>query len=334
MSTSNNTTFIISGGAGRVVCAIPALEKYALNNPTDDFNIIVHGWESLIWSNPILQHRVIGVEQKGTFNNIIKKTRVVYPEPYHLYEFYNQELHLSEAFDKIINLTDDHSDLNYNCLYLSKIEIEASKELIEKYKAKQRMQRSVIFQPYGSGCRVINNKVTDPSNRSLMPQHSIKLIKDMSRLATVINASHPEFRDKQDNISITFDDPYSDYIRILMGLIYHADLFVGVDSLGQHIARAFNKPSVVFMGGTCDENYAYVDHSTIIRKSNWAPVYSPWRLSDVDVEFSDRMNDGIMDFTDEEMKEITHIVLSAINSNYDTIKESSNSSNNNFINYS
>jgi len=308
-----NTTFIISGGAGRVICAIPALEKYSRLNPNDDFNVIVHGWESLLWSHPILQDRTIGVRQKGTFNNIIRNTRTVSPEPYQVHGFYNQELHLTEAFDEIINSTDDHSDLNYNCLHLSRVEIEGAKALLEKYKAEKKSRRSVVFQPYGSGVDIINHQVIDRSNRSLTQDHSTRLIQEMSKSAVVLNASHPKFRDKKDTLSVSFDDPNADYLRRLMGLIYHCDLFVGVDSLGQHIARAFDKPSIVLMGGTCDENYAYPNHSTIIRKSDRTPVYSPWRLSDVDIEFCDRANDGIMEFTDTEFREISDTVMGALN---------------------
>jgi len=313
MTIPKDTTFIISGGAGRVICAIPALEKYARLNPNDDFNVIVHGWESLLWSHPILQDRTVGVGQKGTFNNIIRKTRTVSPEPYQVHGFYNQKLHLTEAFDEIINSTDDHSDLNYNCLHLSRVEIEGAKALLEKYKAEKKSRRSVVFQPYGSGVDIINHQVIDRSNRSLLQDHSTQLIQEMSRSAVVLNASHPKFRDKKDTLSVSFDDPNADYLRRLMGLIYHCDLFVGVDSLGQHIARAFDKPSVVLMGGTCDENYAYPNHSTVIRKSDQTPVYSPWRLSDVDVEFCDRANDGIMEFTDTEFREITDTVMSVLN---------------------
>ena len=37
-----NTTFVISGGAGRVVTAIPALEKYHRLNPDDDFKVLIY----------------------------------------------------------------------------------------------------------------------------------------------------------------------------------------------------------------------------------------------------------------------------------------------------
>jgi hypothetical protein len=308
MTTPKNTTFIITGGAGRVVCAIPALEKYARINPNDDFNIIIHGWESLFWSHPILQNRTIGVHQKNTFDTLIKQTQVRIPEPYQVYGFYNQELHITESFDQEINNTTDHSDLNYNCLHLSDIEQEGAKELIEKYKSEKKKKRAVVFQPYGSGVDVVNGKPMDRSNRSLFQEHTLKLIQEMSKTAVVINASHPSHRSRSDILSVQFDDPNSNYFRRLMGLIYHCDYYVGVCSVGQHIARAFNKPGLILMGATHESNYSYPDHFDIYRKSNRTPVYSPWRLSEVDIEFADRSNDGIMNFTDAEMKDIVSVI--------------------------
>ena len=39
-----NTTFLLSGGAGRIIAAIPALEKYHRLNPDDDFRVVIYGW--------------------------------------------------------------------------------------------------------------------------------------------------------------------------------------------------------------------------------------------------------------------------------------------------
>lgn len=308
MTIPKNTTFIITGGAGRVVCAMPALEKYARLNPDDDFQIIVHGWESLFWSHPVLQNRTIGAHQKGTFDLRIKNTNVVIPEPYQVYGFYNQELHLAEAFDQEINQTNDHSDLNYNCLYLSEIEREGAKELIEKYKSEKKKKKAVVFQPYGSGVDIINKKPIDRSNRSLPQDCSLKLIQEMAKSAVVLNASKPEHRSRSDTFSVKFDEPNIDYFRRLIGLIYHCDYFVGVDSVGQHIARAFNKPSLILMGATHETNYTYPNEFDIYRKADRIPLYSPWRLSDVDVEFADRTNDGIMNFDSDDMKNILEII--------------------------
>ena len=67
-----NTTFVFSGGAGRTIAAIPALEKYARLNPDDDFKVLIHGWCDLYWSHPILQDRTFDVNQKGSFELFVK----------------------------------------------------------------------------------------------------------------------------------------------------------------------------------------------------------------------------------------------------------------------
>ena len=38
---TRHTAFFINGGAGRVVCSIPALEKFAEENPDNNFIIVL-----------------------------------------------------------------------------------------------------------------------------------------------------------------------------------------------------------------------------------------------------------------------------------------------------
>ena len=100
-----NKTFIINGGAGRVVAAIPALEKFARWNPHNDFKIFVYGWESLFWSHPLLQARTYSIGQKGVFNDYIKNSELMIPEPYERRSYYSQSKSLAEVFDEEINNT-------------------------------------------------------------------------------------------------------------------------------------------------------------------------------------------------------------------------------------
>lgn len=309
----NNTTFIINGGAGRVICAIPALEKYAKLNPQDDFRVIVHGWESIFWSHPTLQHRTFGAHQKGTFEQHIKNARVMAPEPYHNQRFYNQKINLIQAFDEEINHTQDHKDLNLNCLHLSQYEIQKTQEFIERLKQEKKKRKVIVFQPFGSGAEIINNQVIDKSNRSLRMCDYVKIIQQLQNDCVILYASAPECRSNKDNISITFDHMHP-YHRTLMSMIYHCDLFVGCCSVGQHVARAFNAPGLVIMGGTNEKNFSYPEHFTIYRKNNRKPVYVPWRLSEIDCEFADRENNGLMSFDDKEIDEIISIIKKEISS--------------------
>lgn len=308
-----NTTFIIDGGAGRVTNSIPAFEKYYKLNPDDDFKILVHGWESVFWSHPILQKRVFGSNQKGNFEHIIKKTKIISPEPYRNYRFFNQQINLVEAFDEEINKTIDHSDLNYNCLHLSVTEIAKSKQYVNDIKTKQRKNKMVVFQPFGSSAELINNECFDRTNRSFATSDYFKIVQSLSNDTVVFYASHPSFRHPNDNISISFDE-IGLYHRTLMCLIYHCDYYIGCCSVGQHIARTFNKPGLVAMGGTNEINFSYPNHFTIYRKKNINPKYIPWRVSDVDCEFADRENEGLMNFSDDELKEMISIIKKNINS--------------------
>jgi hypothetical protein len=306
-----NTVFIITGGAGRVINSIPALEKYERQNPNDNFKIIVHGWEQLFWSHPMLQKRTFGFHQKDLFNQILKQSNVVYPEPYYLHSFFNQQCNLIEAFDECINKTQDHNDLNYNCLYLSKVESNKIKELTKNFKDTNKKRKLIVFQPYGSSVESINNEPIDETNRSLSLYHYFEIVKALKNDAAIVYTSQPQFRHPNDKYSIAIDE-YKPYLRTMMGLISECDYFVGVCSVGQHMARAFNKPGLVLMGATMEQNFSYPEHFTIYRKKDRVPEYSPWRLFDTDCEFSNRQNDGIMDFTNDELKEIIKIIKTNI----------------------
>jgi len=302
-----NTTFILSGGAGRVINAIPALEKYQKLNPDDDFKIIVHGWEELFWSHPTLQKRTFGAHQKGLFDTFIKQSKIICPEPYHLNSFFNQKTNLVEAFDECINNTNHHEDLNHNCLHFSKLEQEKIKELVLGFKEDKKKKKLVVFQPFGSTVEIINKKPIDRSNRSLSMSDYYEIVKAIQQDAAVVYVSQPDFRHPNDKHTIPIDN-YLPYIRTMMGIISECDFFVGVCSVGQHMARAFNKPGLILMGATSEKNFSYPDYFDIYRKKDKNPIYLPWRLYDTDVEFIERQNDGIMDFNTTELSEIINLI--------------------------
>ena len=83
-----------------------------MQKKSDDFGILVYGWDSLYWGIPELQDKVFNPEQKGIFDQVVKDAEeIISPEPYRVPGYFKQELSLAEAFDVIINNTDDHSDL-------------------------------------------------------------------------------------------------------------------------------------------------------------------------------------------------------------------------------
>lgn len=307
-----NTTFMLSGGMGRVITAIPALEKYHRLNPEDNFKILVAGWETVFWSHPLFQNKTFDPNQKGSFELHVKNNKLVVPEPYNYHRFYNQEINLVEAFDEIVNGDMNHEDLKKSdYLYLNTNEKNQAKQNIAYYKDYKKVKKVVVFQPYGSTVQQINNEAVDDSSRSLSIENYFEIVKTLSTHAAVVFMGQPHLRHPEDNFSIYFDEGPL-YIRNLIGIISECDFFLGVDSVGQHIAKSFNKPGMVLMGGTDERNYSYPNHFKIFRKKGLIPLYAPWRISETDSNYSNRLNDGMMDFSKSEIKEICDYVIQKI----------------------
>jgi hypothetical protein len=302
-----STTFLLSGGAGRIICAIPALEKYEKLNPNDDFKILISGWETLLWSHPTLQKRTFSAMQKGHFD-VIKDTIVVAPEPYYVHGYYNQTLSMAEAFDEIINNTTDHSDLPDPKLYVNEYEKLKIRETINTYKMQTGKKKLLVFQPYGSATELVNGTVIDYTNRSLRQEDYYNIVRQLSNEFLIIYFGEHRFRHPQDFTSICMD--HTPDLRIWMSLISECDYFLGVDSVGQHMARALNKKGLVIMGSTFEKNISYPDYFTFYRNKNKNPSYVPIRLVDFDGMFLSRDNDGILDFDESQIREIVTLVKS------------------------
>lgn len=302
-----NTTFLLSGGAGRIIAAIPALEKFHRLNPTNDFRVIIYGWESLYWNHPLLQSRTYGVGQKGIFNLVVKDSRLISPEPYHNYFYYNQQINLAEAFDADINKTIDHSDLTSPSLYCHSGEVKTVQKMIHEAKQQKNKKKFIVYQPYGSGIQLVDNRPFDSSGRSLDVDDALKLGQLMSQDAVVLYFGPNDFIHPRDNFMLNAKNIPGADLRFYMAMISQCDYFVGVDSVGQHMARAFNKPGLVIMGSTFEQNVSYVDYFKFYR-NGVKPTYSPIRIGGIDCEFADRANDNVMVFNDHQIQEMYSIV--------------------------
>jgi hypothetical protein len=301
-----NTTFMIDGGAGRLITAIPALEKYARLNPNDDFRVLTAAWENLYWSHPLLQNRTYNVNQKGVFDIHIQDRKLVHPEPYHVHGYYNQEKHLIQAFDQEINQTQDHSNLEKPNLYISEKENQMVLGFLDEVKKKKNRSKVIVFQPYGSGIQMLNGRPFDPSYRSLDVDFTLKLMFELSKDYAVIFFGEKEYFHPADHYSINVFDKNPD-LRLYMTLIANCDYFLGVDSVGQHMARAFDKPGTIIMGSTFEGNVSYSDYFNIYRNEH-KPTYSPIRISDIDCEFASNLNSKTTNFIEKDLENILGLI--------------------------
>ena len=295
--------FYIDGGAGRIVAAIPALLKYARLNPNNDWNILIPAWDSLLWSIPELQDRVYSLDTKGVFDNVVSKADVIHsPEPYRNPGYFKQQLSLAEAFDEEINHTKDHSDLGAPVMFFNKAEKNWAKNTIEEAKAAGKKAKTIVFQPFGSGAQATqNNKdVLDTSTRSLSVPAFLSLSKKLSARYNVLFFGEQQLNIPEDTVTIKV--PNAD-LRMWASLIEAADYFVGVDSVGQHMARAVGTKGTVIYGSTFPINTSYPDYFQVLEKEG-VKKYSPIRITGLDSLMADRLNESLMDFSEKEVKEI------------------------------
>lgn len=303
--------FAIDGGAGRAIASIPALKKYARNHPNDDWAVIVFGWDTLFWGIPELQDRVYSADVKGIFKNLIKDSDIITPEPYRLWEYYNQKCSLVEGFDKIINETNDHSDLGVPELVLNKGEEKNAANILGEVQKQQNKNLTIVIQPFGRSARIDNGDILDDSSRSIEPKTYYKLVKKLSQKYNIIFMGEPDYvniiaQEDQTSAKLQLD------LRGWASIIEASDYFIGCDSVGQHMARAFNKPGTVILGSTYAVNITYPDHFQIIENKDVEKEYSPIRVCGLDSHLADRRNDRCMDFTDEDIEEIYSAIVKDI----------------------
>ena len=293
------TVFMIDGGAGRAIASIPALIKHSKKN--QDFRIIVHGWDSLYWGIPELHDKVFNPDQKGAFEQFfLDADRVFSPEPYRVPGYYKQEKSLAEAFDYLINETDDHSDLTPPVLVTNKNEELQAANFMQQTKQQQQKQKTIVIQPFGRSMeKPQENVILDQSSRSMNPDTYLKLVKKLSTKYNLVLFAEKNFWMPEDTYTMK---PESD-LRMWAAFIDAADYFIGCDSVGQHMARALNKPGTVIIGSTFAINTSYPNYFNIIEK-DVQKKYSPIRISGLESHLADRVNEGTVEFTDEEINGI------------------------------
>jgi len=299
MTTSDKKTLIIDGGLGRHVCAIPALEKFVELNPNS--KIVTNFWTSIFWGNRKLQNHIFDASFKDIYQEI-KDSDIRKIEPYYNRNFLNEKINLVQAFDEEINNTSENLKPK---IYLSK------KELYDAKKVLGTNKKIIAYQPFGSTSTFELDSIIDESVRSLNLKTAICLLElflsNGYKVLLYDNRGYPFF-DRQGVINVMNLDH-----RTASAFIAESDYFVGIDSSGQHIAHAFDKPGTTFFGGTSKINFGYPDWFTVITRENYKDKhYAPIRISEFDFWIANLANQDLLDFTEEENLELCELILTDI----------------------
>lgn len=310
---SKNTAFFINGGAGRVVCSIPALEKFAEENPENNFIIVCEGDTEFYKGHPILHAKAYDVWHKNLFEDKLKDMELVSPEPYRVWEYYNQKASLSQAYDIAIN-NKGIRDLPKPTIKLSKQETITGLQVCNEVKEKTKKKKTIVFQPFGRGVVEDKGVITDFSGRSFEAGTVVNLIKELTKDYAVIFMGEVAIEFSKHGVTESVAIPQNINLRQWASIIANADHFLGCDSVGQHLAYSLGTDATVVIGSTFKENVSYPDEKTfnILDMGDGARIYSPIRIT-ID-EFSDRHNEGIMQMNDKVEQVILKEVKTALES--------------------
>jgi ADP-heptose:LPS heptosyltransferase len=305
--SERNSAFFINGGAGRVICSIPAFEKYAEQNPDDDFVIVCEGGLEFFKGHKTLHARAFDSYHKNLFIDKVKDRNCITPEPYRVWEYYNQKCSLAQAFDIAINYKGIR-DLPRPLINLSSEEFYSGIQVVSEVKEKTKKNKTIVIQPFGRGTHDFANTIVDESGRSLTLNDTIEIIRKLQKDYGIILMS--EFtieveKNKLDPIAM----PMNIDLKKWAGIIAEADYFLGIDSVGQHIAHAFAKRSSALISSTFPINTSYPNDSNfnIIDLGEDRRVYDPIRISFDEVSMLNneklmQLNDKVIDFIVDSVK--------------------------------
>tara|TARA_E500000331_G_scaffold197303_1_gene189564 strand:+ start:3099 stop:4154 length:1056 start_codon:yes stop_codon:yes gene_type:complete len=297
--------FFINGGAGRVICSIPALEKYAENH--DDFVIVAEGGMNFFKGHPVLHKYAYDIWHKGLFEDKLKMRDCMTPEPYRIWDYYNQKCSLAQAYDMEINGLTEPRELPAPNIKITKGEGITALNTIENIKEKLDKDKVIVIQPFGRGTVNTDGYIFDPTSRSFNLGDITQIINNLKKDYAVVLMSEFKFETEdhgENDGGYEHVFPEVPDVRMWAGFIECADYFLGCDSVGQHIAKAVGTKSTVVVGSTFPVNISYPDDPDvdIIDLGEGKRTYSPIRMTGEDQQ--DMSNDECMTMTDDDIKKV------------------------------
>ena len=146
--------------------------------------------------------------------------------------------------------------------------------------------------------------IADPTSRSMSLVGVVDIINNLKKDYAVIIMSEIHFPTEENEDKYPIARPQIQDMRVWASVIDVADHFLGCDSMGQHIARAFDKTATVVVGSTYPENISYpgLKDFDIIDVGDGRREYAPIRIT-MD-ERVDRFNDEAMELSKKQIDEV------------------------------
>lgn len=289
--------FFVNGGYGRVVSSIPAFELYAKESDDDDFIIVCEGGTDAFKGHPDLDHRAYDNWHKNLFQEKLKDRDIISPEPYRIWEYYNQQASLAQGYDIAIN-NKGLRKLDKPRMFLSKEEMLTGRQIINQVKEKLKKDKVIIIQPFGRAIQHVDGSFVDNTGRSIEYKDLKSLIKKLQENDfAVVTMAEMGFDFSKDKFKDDVAMPEQVALRNWTAAIKFANHFLGCDSVGQHLAYMVDTPSTVVLGPTYPINVSYpdCDYFNIVDLGMKERVYDPIRI--MPDETTSRHNEHLMSMT-------------------------------------
>ena len=191
-----------------------------------------------------------------------------------------------------------------------------TRQMINEVKEKTKKEKVIVFQPFGRVSKKDNEELIDVSGRSFEMENTMSLIRQLGKQYGIMLMSEFAIDFAKYQINFPIAAPQGVHVRIWSAVIKMCDHFLGCDSLGQHLANAFDKTATVVFGSTFPQNVSYPDNNKfdIIDMNKDNRIYSPIRIT-MD-EYADRANEDAMQMDTEVENRIVQSVNSMIKHGY------------------
>lgn len=291
--------FFVNGGAGRMVCSIPAFEKYEQESNDKDFIIVCEGGAEVFKGHPTLDKRVYDHWHRNIFQDKLKDMDIFTTEPYRVWEYYNQQCSIAQAFDIQIN-NKGIRELPIPTIKLSKDELLQGRYVVSEVKKKLKKDKVIVFQPFGRGVEYIDETLVDKSGRSFELKDVKEIIRKLQEKGfAVILMSEFKVDFSDAKLKDEIATPENLNLRVWAAVIKFSDHLLGCDSVGQHLAVSMGTKVTSVIGSTYPINVSYPNHPDvdILDMGEIDREYSPIRI--VIDERVDRKNEPLMVMTKE-----------------------------------
>ena len=234
----------MSGGLGRIVCALPALTEAKQL-------VITDGWNELYTMTNLtrIEHSSAFIEQALDDDDVIA------PEPYFSADYRSGKTSMVEEFHKALGTVQDE---NKQYLYPNVASVE---HWIKHFKAITDLPLAMIQVEASSAIRDISQQNLD---------NTIKALKDKGFFPVVIGELQRKKHSEYSVIKTSITD--------LVSLIAVSNLVICPDSSCLHIATALNKKYIAFLTSTAGVKYHKANNFYHFVNNNYPNTFEHPRL--------------------------------------------------------